>query len=118
MEWAPARLDTRSIMRRRAHENRLETCPVCEKDFVQPVSWEPDGEERWWMFLRCGECGMSREVSVTNADAERFETALHSRASILSRALRRLEFDRMKDEVETFVSALQRDLIVAADFAR
>src|SRR4029079_19311643 len=103
-EWAPGRLHSRSILRRRAPENRLETCPVCEKDFVQPVSWEPDGEERWWMFLRCGERGMSREVSVTNADAERFETALPSRASILSLALRRLEFDRMKDEVETFVS--------------
>lgn len=105
-------------MRRRAHETRLETCPVCTKDFVQPVSWEPDGDDRWWMFLRCGECGISREVSVTNADAERFETALRSRASIISRALGRLEVDRMADDVEKFVAALQRDLIDAADFAR
>ena len=105
-------------MRRRAHDHRLETCPSCHKDFVQPVSWEPDGDERWWMFLRCGECGMSREVSVTNADAERYEAALHSRASVISRALRKLELDRMKEEVESFVTALQRDLIDAADFAR
>jgi hypothetical protein len=106
-------------MRRRAHDhNRLETCPACKKDFVQPVSWEPEGDERWWMYLRCGECGMSREVSVSNADAERYEAALHSRASIISRALRRLEIDRMAAEVESFVTALQRDLIDAADFAR
>ena len=105
-------------MRRRPHDTRLETCPACKKDFVQPVSWEPDGEEHWWMFLRCGECGMSREVSVSNADAERYEAALHSRASIISRALRKLEIERMATEVESFVTALQRDLIDAADFAR
>jgi hypothetical protein len=105
-------------MRRRAHDTRLETCPACKKDFVQPVSWEADGDEHWWMFLRCGECGISREVSVTNADAERYEAALHSRASIISRALRKLEIDRMAADVEAFVTALQRDLIDAADFAR
>ena len=82
------------------------------------MSWEPDGDEHWWMFLRCGECGISREVSVTNADAERYEAALHSRASIISRALRKLEIDRMAAEVESFVTALHRDLIDAADFAR
>ena len=70
------------------------------------------------MYLRGGECGMSREVSVTNADAERYEAALHSRASIISRAMRRLEIDRMAAEVASFVAALQRDLLDAADFAR
>ena len=52
------------------------------------------------------------------ADAERYETALHPRASIISCALRRLEIDRIAAEVESFVAALQRDLIVAADVAR
>ena len=36
---------------------------------------EPAGEAAWWMFLRCGECGMSREIAVSNADADRFEEA-------------------------------------------
>ena len=108
-------------MRRRPTTNRkaaagLETCLVCGRDFVQPVSWEPDGPERWWMFLRCGECGVSREVIVDNDEAGRFEAALHSRAKIVARAVRELEEERISAEVATFVSALEHDLIVPADF--
>ena len=97
---------------------RLEICPSCERDYVQPVSWEPAGEDRWWMFLRCAECDASRDVIVSNRDAERFETALHARATVLSRSLRELESEQMAAEAEVFVAALQRDLIDAGDFAR
>ncbi len=96
----------------------LETCLVCGRDFVQPVSWEPDGPERWWMFLRCGECGVSREVVVSNDEAARFETALHSRAKVVARAVRELEEERVATEVSDFVAALEHDLILPADFAR
>ena len=128
MERAPAGADTRSTMRRRvpaptdsaasASSTGLEVCLVCGRDFVQPVNWEPLGEDRWWMFLRCGECGVSRDVTITNAEAERYETALHGRAALLSAAARKLEAERMADEVDVFVQALQHDLIDAADFAR
>ena len=107
-------------MRRRATAPKsagLETCPVCGRDFVQPVSWEPAGEHRWWMFLRCGECSVSREVTISNAEADRFERALHARASLLSNAARRLEQERLSDDVTAFVTALQRDLIDADSFA-
>jgi hypothetical protein len=96
----------------------LEACVVCGRDFVQPLSWEPVGEDRWWMFLRCGDCGVSREVTVTNAEAERYEGGLHARARTISVALRRLEAARMEAEIDVFVRALERDLIDAADFAR
>jgi hypothetical protein len=123
VERAPAAADTRATMRRRvpaptASPAGLEVCLVCSRDFVQPLDWDPRGEDRWWMFLRCAECGVSREVTVTNAEAERYETALHGRASLLSAAARRLEAERMADEVDLFVQALERDLIDAADFAR
>lgn len=127
MERASAGADTHPTMRRRVPApspasaklpTELEVCAVCERDFVQPVSWEPLGEDRWWMFLRCGECGVSREVTISNAQAERFEKALHSRASAVSAAARRLEAERMAEEVDVFVRALDHDLIDAADFAR
>ena len=70
------------------------------------------------MFLRCAECGVSREVTVSNAEADRFERALHSRAAVLSTAARRLESERVADQVDTFVRALEHDLIDASDFAR
>jgi hypothetical protein len=100
------------------HDAGLETCPVCARDFVQPVSWEPVGSDRWWMFLRCADCGMSREVLVTNAEADRFEAELHARASIVSQRARELEGERIEAEAAVFFAALERDLIDAADFAR
>ena len=95
----------------------LEICPVCERDFVQPVSWEPAGDAAWWMFLRCGECGMSREVAVSNAEADRFERALHARASVLADQARTLEEERLSAEIDAFVIALDNDLIDADFFA-
>ena len=70
------------------------------------------------MFLRCAECGMSREVLVTNAEADRFEAELHARATILSRTARQLEGERIEAEAAVFFAALDRDLIDAADFSR
>jgi len=95
----------------------LEICPVCKRDFVQPVSWEPAGEAAWWMFLRCGECGMSREIAVSNAEADRFERALHARASILAGQARKLEEERLSAEIDAFAMALDQDLIDADFFA-
>ena len=95
----------------------LEICPVCGRDFVQPVSWEPAGEAAWWMFLRCGECGMSREIAVSNADADRFERALHARASVLAGQARKLEEERLSAEIDAFVLALDQNLIDADFFA-
>ena len=55
------------------------------------------------MFLRCGECGVSREVVVSNDEAARFETALHARAKVVARAVRELEEERVATEVSDFV---------------
>jgi hypothetical protein len=114
--------ETASTMRRRSPaakkpEAGLEVCPVCGRDFVQPVSWEPAGEAAWWMFLRCGECGMSREVAVSNADADRFERALHARASVLANQVRQLEEERLSAEIDAFARALRNDVIDADFFA-
>jgi hypothetical protein len=69
------------------------------------------------MFLRCGECGMSREVAVSNADADRFERALHARASVLADQVRQLEEERLSAEIDAFARALHNDVIDADFFA-
>jgi hypothetical protein len=69
------------------------------------------------MFLRCGECGMSREIAVSNADADRFERALHARASIVAAQARKLERERLSQEIDAFATALDQDLIDADSFA-
>jgi hypothetical protein len=69
------------------------------------------------MLLRCGECDVWREVTVTNAVAERFDSELDRRADILHRALHRLDRERMAAQVEVMIGALRLGLIDAADFA-
>jgi hypothetical protein len=95
----------------------LETCPVCRRDFVNPVAWEPADDRHWWMLLRCGECDAWQEVTVGDAEAQRFDAELDRRADVLARTLARLDRQRMATEVETMIAALRRGLIDAADFA-
>ena len=36
----------------------------------------PRGRSRWWIRVRCAECGTSRELTVTDAEAERYDEEL------------------------------------------
>jgi hypothetical protein len=96
----------------------LELCPACGTDFVNPVEWSAVEDHSWWMLLRCAQCEHTREVTVSNAEAERFDEALDSRADPIARAIRTLDLERMAATVETLIVALRRDLIGPADFAR
>ena len=96
----------------------LEVCPACGTDFVNPVEWSAIEDHSWHMLLRCAQCEHSREVTVSNSEAERFDEALDSRADPIARAVRKLDLERMAATVETLIIALQRDLIGPADFAR
>jgi hypothetical protein len=98
-------------------DGRLEGCPMCGRDFVNPVDWEPVGSEHWRILLRCGECETWREVTVTNAIARRYDIELNLRAAIVAAAWERLDRERMIGEVEAMATALRRGLIDAADFA-
>jgi hypothetical protein len=95
----------------------LHVCPACRKSFVYPVEWcaSPSGEEVW-LLLRCGQCEAWREVTVPRGVAARLNAdAEHARSSI-SRTLRGLERRRMAAEITMLRTALDRDLIDAADF--
>jgi hypothetical protein len=96
---------------------RLELCGVCGRDFVNPVDWEPVELERWWILLRCGECGTWRDVTVTNAVAQRYDVELNRRAVGLAATLDRMDRERMLGQAEAMTIALELGLIDAADFA-
>jgi hypothetical protein len=96
----------------------LSVCVHCRTDFVVPVQWEPVGEDRWWMFLRCAECGISREVTVPNAVAEAYDTELARGARAVAQAAHRMDLERMASEAATFAEALRQGLVEAGDFAR
>jgi hypothetical protein len=114
----PSRRPRRFWLRRRtARHAGLETCPLCRRDFVNPVAWEPDGDCHWWMLLRCGECDSWQEVTVSDAEAQRFDVELDRRADVLARAAARLDRQRMAADVDNMIAALRRGLIDAADFS-
>ena len=66
------------------------------------------------MRLRCGECQVWREVTVTNAVAERFDVELDRRADLIHRALAKLDRERMVQQAETMIGALRHGLIEPA----
>jgi hypothetical protein len=114
----PSRRRSRfSLRRHKARHAGLETCPLCGRDFVNPLAWEPDGDCHWWMLLRCGECDAWQEVTVSDAVAQRFDVELDRRADVLARAAARLDRQRMAADVETMIAALRRGLVDAADFS-
>jgi hypothetical protein len=95
----------------------LEICLVCGGDFVNPVDWDALEGHRFWMLLRCGACETWRDVTVSDAAADRFEDALDERTRVLERTLERLDRERMEDEVEAFVAGLHDGRIGPAHFA-
>jgi len=107
--------------RRRIFRPRRETladCGACGADFVHPVEWSPEGEEHWWMLLRCGACGSSREATVPDSEAALYDLELDRAEHGIERAADRLSRERLAEQTEAFATALELDLIGAEDFAR
>jgi hypothetical protein len=105
----------RLFNRRRA---TLADCTACGADFVYPVEWSPNDAHTWWMLLRCGACGETREETVPDAEAERYDEELDRVEHHMRRAAERLSRERLAEQADSFATALSLDLIGAEDFAR
>jgi hypothetical protein len=92
-------------------------CCVCRTPFLCPTSWGTAGEEHWWVVSRCGECGSWSKITITNVRAALLDLRLDAQLGAMRRVAERLEAERMAIEAESFIAALHRDLIDAADFA-
>jgi hypothetical protein len=108
------------LLRRILHRRRatLAECTACGADFVHPVEWSPKDGDSWWMLLRCGACGASREETVPDAEAERYDRELDRAEAGMRRAAERLSRERLAEQADSFATALELDLIGAEDFAR
>jgi hypothetical protein len=93
-------------------------CLVCHTDHVCPVEWEEVDDTHWWMRLRCGACGVWREVVATDEEAARLDSALSQHMASIERALVRLDLERMAADVDVLVLALDQDLIDPSSFCR
>ena len=70
------------------------------------------------MLLRCGACGTSREETVPDEEAARYDRELDLAEYRMRRAADRLSKELLEEQAESFATALQLDLIGAEDFAR
>ena len=81
----------------------LTICRSCGSGYVIPAEWEAREEAAWWIRLRCG---------------ERCDRRLEEGVQEIARALHRHELEQMASDAEKFATALELDLLDAADFAR
>jgi hypothetical protein len=94
----------------------LAVCQNCGFDFVNPVSWHEQSEAEWWIRLRCGGCGLVREVEVSNEEADRYDAELNRGMAQIASTLADLDHSRMVAEAAAFKTALDHDLIGPCDF--
>ena len=108
----------RRLLRNRRDPARLIVCGECRARLVNPVDWHESGDSAWWVRLRCGACGFTRVGVISNADAQQLERDLSPGMRQIKQAVLRLDRARMLREADAFITALERDLIDPADFAR
>ena len=89
--------------RRRASAGTcLHLCRECGEDFVYPVTWTESGTDAWWLLLRCGACGVWRDVVASNAAVAAFDRVLdEGNAEIWKKPTQ-------ANRSETFISGAQR----------
>jgi hypothetical protein len=107
----------RSEARHRAERGtRLELCPECGEGFVYPVSWTESGLADWWLHLRCGGCGSTRDVVASNHSVAAFDRKLDCEMKMIEAAAERLAHESFSAQADSFGAALRLDLLGADDF--
>jgi hypothetical protein len=97
-------------------EEHLHVCEQCAGVFVYPLGWAEAGQSEWEVLRRCPECEWCDSGIFSQEAVERFDIELDEGAEVLLRDLQQLAHANMVDDIERFVAALHRDLIVPADF--
>ena len=95
---------------------RLELCPDCDRDMVQPTNYEPLWGDRWLISRECPNCGWEHEGVFPHGALRAFEEHLDSVDDRLWDELVRIQNERIDAEVGLFASALAVDGILPEDF--
>ncbi len=99
-----------------AAPDQLHICFHCAGELVYPLDWAEEGPRRWRIVLRCPECESRREGVFEQSTVERLDDELDRATGELLSDLRRMTHANMSDEIETFIRALDADLIEPSDF--
>ena len=99
-----------------AAPGQLHICFHCAGELVYPLDWSEEGPRHWRIVLRCPECESRREGVFEQSTVERLDDELDRATGELLSDLRRMTHANMSDEIETFIKALDADLIEPSDF--
>ena len=94
----------------------LHICPSCESELVQPTDWSVSDADYWALTLECPNCSWHESGVYGPAQVARLEDQLDAGLGDLIADLRRLTQANMAADIERFVDALRRDLILPEDF--
>lgn len=94
----------------------LHVCMACGSDLVYPTEWAPATAQAWSVVLRCPECESRREGVFGQVEVDSFDETLERGAEALFDDLTKLTHANFADEIDHFVDALARDLILPEDF--
>jgi hypothetical protein len=97
-------------------EVQLHVCAECASELVYPTDWAPAAPKHWHVELRCPECEWRGEGIYSQDIVDRFDIALDDGTEAVLDDLTRLTRANMEEEVDRFVDALARDLILPEDF--
>lgn len=97
-------------------KDRLERCPQCSRDLVQPSSYEPLWGDRWLIALDCPNCSWHHEGVWPHEALRRFENYLDDIDDQLWEELLMLERSRLEEDIEAFAGALSSGAILPEDF--
>jgi hypothetical protein len=94
----------------------LHICPMCASELVQPVAWSEESDARWQLTLECPNCSWIEHGIFDRSQVEELEDKLDEGLSEMIADLQRLSQANMAEDIDRFVDALERDLVLPEDF--
>jgi hypothetical protein len=94
----------------------LHICPDCGSDLVQPSDWWQGAGGSLGLTLDCPNCAWRESGVYEQAQVDRLEDWLDEGLITLIDDLHRLAQANMASDVDQFIGALNRDLILPEDF--
>ena len=99
-----------------AATTELHICRECGSDLVYPTDWAQAAAQRWSVQLRCPDCEWRGEGVYGQEAVDRFDEVLDDGSQAILDDLTKLTHANMSDEIDLFVDAIERDLVLPEDF--
>jgi Zn finger protein HypA/HybF involved in hydrogenase expression len=95
---------------------RIELCPSCTGERVQPLDWREVDEAHWELRVRCPDCRWHATGVFEQREVERYDDVLAADTDRLIAELDRVTRENMAEHLERFRVALEHDAIEPMDF--